>query len=196
MKSFLKLTFIPLVALFILACNKEGNSYKYGPFSIQNDTTALINGDMGNRIEKQFNNLMEDYPNIKLLNFGECPGSKNDEAMMDAAKIMANSGIKTHLPSDAIIESGAVDLFLAGKTRTREVGSKIGVHAWSAGNKSATDYAVGHEEHDLYINFYIFCGYSTEEAEELYYFIINAAGPDNMHYMTQEEIDEYSFIKP
>ena len=68
MKSFLKLTFIPLIALFILACNKEGNSYKYGPFSIQNDTTALINGDMGNRIEKQFNNLMEDYPNIKLLN--------------------------------------------------------------------------------------------------------------------------------
>ena len=196
MKHFLKLTFIPLIALFILACNKEGNSFKYGPFSIQNDTTALINGDMGNRIEKQFNNLMEDYPNIKLLNFGKCPGSKNDEVMMDAAKTLRNSGISTHLPANAVIESGAVDLFLSGKNRTRETGSKIGVHSWSAGNKAATDYAVGHEEHELYINFYVFCGYSQEEAEELYHFIINAAGPDDMHYMTEEEIDEYSFIKP
>ena len=196
MKLFLKLTFTILIFIFTVACNKDGNSFKYGPFSIQNDTTALINGDMGNHIEKQFNNLMEDYPRIKLLNFGECPGSNNDEAMMDAAKLLRNSGIRTHLPANAVIESGAVDLFLAGKSRTIETGSKIGVHAWSAGNKSATDYAVGHEEHDFYINFYIFCGYFKEEAEGLYYFIINAAGPDDMRYMTEEEIDEYSFIKP
>ncbi|MBK22049.1 MAG: hypothetical protein CMP63_07050 [Flavobacteriales bacterium] len=98
-----------------MSYSKNENSFKYGPFSIQDDTTALINGDMGNRIENQFNNLMEDYPDIRLLNFGECPGSKNDEVMMDVAKALRNSGINTHLPAEAVIESGAVDLFYREK---------------------------------------------------------------------------------
>ncbi len=195
MSKIILVFFFTISINLFLSCSKNENSFKYGPFSIQDDTTALINGDMGNRIENQFNNLMEDYPDIRLLNFGECPGSKNDEVMMDVAKALRNSGINTHLPAEAVIESGAVDLFLSGKNRTRETGSKIGVHAWSSGNKSAVDYAIGHEEHELYINFYVFCGYSREEAEELYYFIINSAGPDDIHYMTEEEINEYIFIK-
>ena len=50
------------------------NNLKYGPFSIKNETTTLINFKMDNRIEKQLNNLTEDYLKIKLLNFGKCPG--------------------------------------------------------------------------------------------------------------------------
>ena len=150
-----------------------------------------MDGDMGNNIDKKFENLIEDYPNIVLVNFGECPGSRNDEAMIKAASLLRNSGINTHLPATSIIESGAVDFYLAGNTRTRESGSLIGVHAWSDGNNSATDYPIGHSEHQLYIDYYIFCGYSVEDAEELYYFIINAAPPDDIHYMTEEEIEEY-----
>jgi len=194
LKTLFNLILIHSILVVNLACKKDGTSFKYGPFSIQNDTTAIMNGDMGNRIEKQLNNLMEDYPNIKLLHFGECPGSKNDEAMMDAAKILRNNGINTHLPSNAIVESGAVDLFLSGNIRTRDPGSKIGVHSWSSGNSSATDYSLGHEEHQPYINFYIFCGFSNEQAKEFYYFTINSAGPNDIYYMTDEEINEYNLI--
>ena len=41
------------------------------------------------------------------------------------------------------------------------------------------------------IDYYIYCGYTEEEAEVLYYFIINAAPPNGMYYMTEEEIEEY-----
>ncbi len=150
-----------------------------------------MNGDMGIRIDKEFENLIADYPDIELVIFGECPGSRNDESMMDAATLLRNSGINTHLLSISIIESGAVDFYLAGNKRTRESGSKIGVHAWSDGNNSATDYPIGHIEHQFYIDYYTFCGYTEEEAEVLYYFIINAAPPDEMYYMTEEEIEEY-----
>lgn len=150
-----------------------------------------MDGDMGNNVDKKFEELIEDYPNIELINFGECPGSKNDEAMIKAASLLRNSGINTHLLATSIIESGAVDFYLAGITRTRESGCLIGVHAWGDGNISATDYPIGHSEHQLYINYYTFCGYTVEDAEELYYFIINVAPPNEIHYMTEEEIEKY-----
>lgn len=53
----------------------------------------------------------------------ERPGSRSDEALFKAALILKYRSINTHLPSDAIIESGAVDLFLAGTTRTLDEGA-------------------------------------------------------------------------
>ena len=100
------------------------------------------------------------------------------------------------LPPNAKIESGAVDFFLAGTTRTMDSGAKIGVHAWSDGSSSATEYAVGHQEHQIYIDYYASIGYSQEEAVNLYYFIINSAGPDDIHYLTEEEIESFNILNP
>ena len=33
-------------------------------------------------------------------------------------------------------------------------------------------------------------GYSEQDAESLYFFIINSAGPDGIHYMSNQEINE------
>lgn len=191
MRHLFKFMTITLLLNFIVGCNKHGYEDRYGPFFIQNDSTVFMDGDMGNRVDKKFENLIEDYPGIKLVVFGECPGSRNDESMIEAATLLRNSGINTHLLSTSIIESGAVDFYLAGNTRTGESGSIIGVHAWSDGNKSATSFPIGHSEHQLYIDYYTFCGYTLEDATELYYFIINAAPPDDIHYMTEDEIEEY-----
>ena len=73
-------------------------------------------------------------------------------------------------------------------------GAKIGVHAWSDANNSATEYPVGHEEHQIYIDYYMSVGYSEQDAESLYFFIINAAGPDEIHYMSTQEINEYHIL--
>lgn len=66
----------------------------------------------------------------------------------------------------------------------------IGVHSWATeddnGNPiSATDYPVGHVEHLPYINYYVDVVFTQQEAEDFYYFTINAAAPENMHYMTE-----------
>ena len=66
--------------------------------------------------------------------------------------MVRSQNLTIHLPSDAVIASGAVDFYLAGRTRTREAGSKIGVHAWSDGASEATDFPVGHSRHQAYIN--------------------------------------------
>ena len=177
--------------MLLLGCSKHGYEDRYGPFYIQDSTTIFMDGDMGSRVDKIFEHLIEDYPAIKLVIFGECPGSRDDEAMIRAATLLRNRGINTHLLSTSIIESGAVDFYLAGTTRTRESGSLIGVHAWSDGHKSATDYPIDATEHQLYIEYYIFCGFTAEKAEALYFYFIQAAAPDDIHFMTDDEIIAY-----
>ncbi|RLD19334.1 MAG: hypothetical protein DRI69_08605 [Bacteroidetes bacterium] len=195
MKTLHIATYLAVVVLagHVTSC-KQGFEARYGPFFIENDTTVYMDGGTGSRIDIQFEKLIRDYPDIKLVVFGNCPGSSDDVSLFEAATLLRNKGIDTHLTPASIIESGAVDFFLAGNNRTREPGSLIGVHAWSEGTKSATDYPVGHSAHQLYIDFYAFCGFTVEEAEAFYFFTINAASSRDLHYMTDEEIEEYQMI--
>ena len=183
------------VALTLLTAScKKGYEARFGPFHVVNDTTVFVNGDMSSRVDNQFKRLIKKYPNIKYIEMGECPGSRDDEEMFKAARKIRALGINIHLPTNAVIESGASDLFLAGVKRTMEPGAKIGVHRWSAGTKEATDYAVGHEEHQIYISYYSDMLGDAILGEELNYFIINAAPSDGMHFMTAQELEYFGVI--
>ena len=73
----------------------------------------------------------------------------------------------------------------------RERITQIGVHSWSGLIKQATDFPVGHKYHQPYISYYISVGFSKADSEKFYYFTINSAPSDSVHYMTDEEITEY-----
>jgi hypothetical protein len=100
---------------------------RFGPFYVASDTTVLMEGNMGSGIHKQFKKLIKNYPEISLIIMGQCPGSDDDEELFKAARKIRALGINIHLPSDAVIESGASDLFFSGVSRTMEAGAKIGV---------------------------------------------------------------------
>ncbi len=193
MKQTLILLF---VASVFTACNDGIDTDDYGIFSSQDDETVIIEGLIDSDIPDYWDNYITAYPNTNRMIMGDCPGSVDDEANWAAAKMIRDHGLTIHLPSEAIIASGAVDLYLSGTSRTRDVGSQIGVHAWSdgAGNE-ATDYPVGHEEHEGAINYYVDMGFSQEDAESFYYFTINAASADDIHWMSDEEIEEYKLLK-
>ena len=97
--------FILLPFLFVsaLGCKKDYLAC-YGPFHIINDTLVEMEGDMGNRVEKQFSRVLDNYPNIKLVVMQECPGSKDDESMMEAARLLRSHSINTHLAETGKIE--------------------------------------------------------------------------------------------
>ena len=181
------------IILLLNSC-KKGYMDRFGPFYVSNDTCVIMNGDMGSRIDQQFEKLISNYPNIKLIIMEDCPGSRNDEQMFKAAINLKEHSINTHLSLSAKIQSGAVDFFLAGSIRTMDLGAEIGVHSWSDGNREATDYPIEHSEHKPYINFYTSIGLSQQDAEDLYFFIINAASADNIHWMTKQEIFYYNFL--
>ena len=83
--------------------------------------------------------------------------------------------------------------FVAGNRRSIEAGAKIGVHAWSDGTQSATNFPRGSSEHQPYIDYYASMG--LPDPEGFYFFTINAAPPEGIHYMTSEEINRYGLVR-
>ena len=196
----------PLVFLFLAvsilftACNNDDgtnlNDGQFGIFTAIDDNTIEMDGEIDRSTLNDFNRLIENYPNIKTINMKEVPGSLDDETNLQVALKVHELNISTHLLDNGLIASGGVDFFLAGTTRTKGENTMIGVHSWSDGSNDATAFPVGHEYHQPYINFYKNVGFSQDDAEAFYYFTINAAPADDIHYMTVDEIEQYKILKP
>jgi len=196
MKKYLKFSVFALFLIGTLAsCNRttvDGLGVNYGIFRVVDSNTAVMNGVIKGRSVSDFEFMMEDHPNVEKIVMEDCPGSKDDDANLEMAREVFKEGIHFHLEDYSEIASGAVDLYLAGTKRTREPGSRIGVHSWADGNNNeASDYPKGHEEHQPYIDYFMSIGMSQQEAEDFYYFTVDAAPADDMHWMTEEEIDRF-----
>ena len=178
------------------SCENESvtSNTEFGIFSNLNESTMEINGVIDSDTPIHWENYISSYPNTKMMFMRDCPGSDDDDANLEVARKMRTYGLEIHLPSDASIASGATDMFLAGIKRTRESGSQIGVHSWSDGSNEATSFPIGHENHLPYINYYVEMGFSQKEAEDFYYFTINAASAADIHWMTDEEIERYKLL--
>ncbi|MFK7908517.1 MAG: hypothetical protein AB8B69_25520 [Chitinophagales bacterium] len=177
------------------SCDKEIEATDFGIFSSQDANTVIMNGVIDGNTPQYWSNYIAVFPDTDKMIMRDCPGSDDDEANLKAARQIRTQGVDIHLPANAEIASGAVDLFLAGTKRTREAGSKIGVHSWSDGQNDATAFEVGHEKHQPYIDYYEEMGFLQADAEAFYYFTINAAPAAEIHWMTDGEIEEYKLLK-
>ncbi len=193
-KLSLALAIVLLVAT--CSCKKTGFLTKYGIFHVKNETTVVMNGTIGGRTLKHFDNLIEKHPNIELIVMENCPGSRNDEVNLKLAKKVHDLGINMQLNSDSEIASGAVDLFLAGEIRTITKGAKLGVHSWAGNGQEADQLPENSPEHDLYINYYKSIGMTEQAAREFYFYTIRAAKANDIHWMTEEEIEYYNMATP
>ncbi|MDY8135903.1 hypothetical protein [Aquimarina sp. 2201CG5-10] len=177
--------------------NIDPNQRQFGIFKVlEDDETIEMNGVIGSSTLTDFNNLSSIYPNIKTINIKECEGSMDDEINLQVSLKVHQKGIVTHLMDNGLIASGGVDFFLAGVTRTAGSNTMIGVHSWSDGTNQATDFPVGHQVHQQYIDYYKSIGFTQADAESFYYFTINAAPASSIHYMTEAEIEQYNILKP
>jgi hypothetical protein len=204
MKHLKKLSLISLTLLLTLCygCNNNddmdivmgANQRVFGVFTVQEDnTTVHMNGDIDSNIGNSFNQLRAAFPSAKRIVMLDVPGSSDDDANLAVSKQMHDLGYSFHLTSNSVIASGAVDMYVGGVSRTREAGSQIGVHSWGAGpgEPIATSYPQGHTVHLPYINYYVSVGFTQQEAEAFYYFTINAAPAEGIHWMTDAEIETY-----
>jgi hypothetical protein len=197
----LNFIFTLLLALTLLfACNKNDNSTTINPrtfgiFKVLDDNlTVEMNGDISSYSLMNFNSLEAAYPNVNKINIKNCYGSSDDEINLLLSAKVHQERINIHLMDNGEIASGGVDFFIAGIQRTKGVNTKIGVHSWAGKNKTATDFPVGHANHLPYINYYVSVGFTQQQAEDFYYFTINAAPANSIHWMTKAEITQYSLI--
>lgn len=160
----------------------------HGTFAV---AFGVIDGDTPSKVQ----NLIDNHPTVTTIIMHSVPGSMNDNANLQASQLIYNHGYKMYLPHGGFVASGGTDMLLAGSIRVIEITQDaVGVHSWAEdeqGNVTATDYPVGHANHQPYINYYMSLGFSQSEAENFYYFTINSAPFSGVHWMTQAELDLY-----
>ena len=152
--------------------------------------TAIMTGDLTSSSPDVVARLLEDNPQLEWIELLDCPGSTDDASAYVAARMIRNAGINTRVPADGDIASGAVDFFIAGVQRDVLAGGKVGVHSWSDGAIEGSEVSAGDPEHDLYLEFYAEMGI----ASDFYWFTLNAAPSDGLHYMTRDELQQYGLI--
>ena len=188
--NFLIKTSIVTFALSVTAQDLENES----DFQLAQGRSdiLLMQGTINSDTPVQLNVILNKSPSITTIVMLYCPGSSDDEANFPMARAVRARGINTHLTSSSDIASGCVDFFLAGSQRSMERGAKIGVHSWydDDDKKDATDYPTGSPEHELnrkYIE-------DMLGSDAFYWFTINAAPADGLHYMSEQEITEYQLL--
>lgn len=155
---------------------------------------AIINGTLGTYAYNQLLEINKKYPEVNTFVLAIIEGSINDEVNMETGRLLRKAGYGTHLLTDSQIFSGGVDLFCAGKTRTREAGSKIGVHSWCCFEGKTADKlpknSSGHDAQLAYFKEML----GDSNGPNFYYFTINAAPFDGIHLMSDAEIATYKLI--
>ena len=185
-----RLAAIALLSLLVVGCS----SVKYQLLNQMTLTELKVKGDqlylmgtLNRQSLKQVRQALQQNPQVNTLVFTISSGSIDDETTFELGRYIRSRGLNTHLLSNSMIASGAVDLFLAGKQRSIEQGARLGVHAWSDHFSQASDYPQSDPEHRLNADYIA----DMLGHEKFYWFTIQAADADNIYWMSDAELDRF-----
>lgn len=167
---------------------------QFGPFIIIEPSLALMNGATDEQTPEQFRAMLRAFPTIRQISIQDCPGTENDDANLEVARMIRRAGINTHVPSDGSVRSGGVELFLAGLKRTYEKGAQFGVHSWmDEEGRQADDVPADDPINTTYISFYQEIGLPPALARAFYEFT-NRTDFDSIHFMSEAELAKYGIV--
>lgn len=170
------------------------NGRSFGPFTVINATEAAMNGATDELTPAQFRAMLSAFPALRRISMIDCPGTENDDANLEVARMIRKAGIDTHVPADGSVRSGGVELFLAGLKRSYEKGAEFGVHSWiDEDGLQAADVSADDPINDAYISFYREIGMPPAIAKAFYDFT-NQTAFQSIHYMSDQELMRFHII--
>lgn len=152
--------------------------------------TLFMQGVIYRNTLQDIRKAFDENPQVTTLVMVDVPGSFDDEINLLASREIRNRNINTYLPDSGMVASGGTDMFLAGKQRTVHETAMLGVHSWGGGDLAALDYPKDHEEHQKYLNYYVEMGIPTD----FYWYTLEAAPADSIHWMTLSEITKFKVV--
>jgi len=192
MKLFQKLFLFGLIILYLESC--ELKDYEPVYFEVSADT-AFMRGVIDETTPDVIANLFEEHPEVKIITMIDVPGSADDSSNLKVARLIRQNGISTFVPFKGMIASGGVDFFLAGINRELADSTLVGVHSWYEYDSTgaiinAQDLPKNHEMHKMFLDFY----HDIKIAEDFYWYTLEVAAPDTIHWMNAEEIKKYNVV--
>ncbi len=132
--------------------------------------------------------MLAAHPNIQSLVLTDVPGSADDEANLALGRVVRKAGLITYLPAEGLVASGGTDLFLSGAKRVMGRGARVGVHSWGDDDITGNDLPRDDPEHERYLSYYREIGIP----EQFYWFTLEAAPADDIHWMTEAELAKHA----
>jgi len=155
------------------------------------NNTAYLSGVLGSDLVKRLSDFVKENPNVTDLVLVDIPGSVDQQATMEGARLIRRLGLNTRIAPTGYVLSGGVDLFLGGVERTIGAGAGVGVHAWSDGSRTkAENVNVADPVHAVYVNFYLEMGVP----ERFYWFSLDAASADRVYFLSPEEVYDFQLV--
>jgi hypothetical protein len=149
---------------------------------------VLLEGLVGPQTPDDLSDFIDRHPSATLYSLRHIEGSVDDEANLEAARILRQHGVTTLVESDGLVASGGTDLFLAGTRRVVEAGACIGVHSWADSlGQEGVDLSDDDPQHDMFLDYYAQMGID----DDFYWFTLDAAPAQGMHWMTRAELEAY-----
>lgn len=141
----------------------------YGPFRVLDDRRAALTGITDSSSPAAFAAMLRDHPQITTLEMLDCPGTYDDLANLELGRMIRRAGLATHVPASGSVQSGAVELFLAGTVRRIDDGAEFAVHAWEDDEgMEATDFSLDAPENRKYLAYYREMGMAPARAAAFY----------------------------
>ena len=150
------------------------------------DNKAYMNGVVYKNTARDLEAVIANFPDLSTIVFDFVPSSLNDEATLKMCEIINTAKLNTLVPSNGLVAGNAIDIFLAGATRTIESGAKIGVRARTVNNTVVKNLAKNHSNHQIFLDLYK----KVEVCEDFYWFTVNAP-VNEIKWLTDEEIKQY-----
>jgi len=152
--------------------------------------TVYMTGVIYANTLRDIKETLDSNPSLTTIVMEDVPGSIDDHINLLASLEIKKHNINTYIPKNGMVASGGTDMFLAGKERNAHHSAKLGVHSWAGEDSVALDYPRDHKEHDKYLNYYK----QVNIPEDFYWYTLEAAPADDIHWMTTSEISTYKIF--
>lgn len=156
----------------------------------QSRDTIYMRGVIYSNTLEDIKSAFDSNPQLTTLVMEDVPGSIDDEVNLLASREIRKRNINTYIPDSGMVASGGTDMFLAGKRRDIHETALLGVHSWGGGDLEALEYPRDHEEHEKYLDYYVEMDIPTD----FYWYTLEAAPADSIHWMTFYEIGKYKVV--
>jgi hypothetical protein len=163
----------------------------FGPFRVLSPQRVELVGSIETDTPAQFRALLRAFPSVRQIDMIDCPGTGDDAANLDLARMVRKAGIATFVPNGGSVRSGGVELFLAGAERRAEPGAEFAVHSWvDEDGLEPDDYAESDPVNQEYVAYYREMGMSADNAKA-FYDLTNSVPHDEALYLKPSEIASF-----
>ncbi|OZA30318.1 MAG: hypothetical protein B7X92_16165, partial [Novosphingobium sp. 17-62-9] len=141
----------------------------FGPFEVLDGTRAALVAETDSYSPADFQKMLRAFPGIRVLEMPDCPGTVDDFANLRLGRMIRAQGIATHVPEHGSVRSGAVELFLAGASRSAAPDASFVVHAWmDEDGREPDDFSASDPVNRAYVDYYREMGLPADKAAAFY----------------------------